>query len=46
MSGISPVGDQGADDLGQMADDGVVSLAVEGPQFGAGEVACEPLSGK
>jgi hypothetical protein len=27
-------GDQGADDLGQMADDGVVAVALEGPQLG------------
>ncbi len=39
-------GDQGADDLGQMADDGVVTLALEGSQFGLGEVVSEPLSVK
>src|ERR1700728_2907707 len=39
-------GDQGADDLGQMAGDGVVTLAPEGSQFGLGKVVSEPLSVK
>ena len=39
-------GDQGGDDLGQMTGDGVMAFALEGSQFGVGEMVSEPLSVK